>query len=442
MMKEDKAPSEWSDFNRWLKTPLLDRSFSFLPLKSRLRFRQVCTHFRKYAEQVSELSLCFDPDDPTRIFRDNEEDTAEPTDPLMFEESDEEIDKSVSKLNGLFSIAGKHLAKNLESLQVELPQSWFLRPNLRSHLDAVSPTLPLRSLLLGLGTAPNPSILSETLTPLSSTLEHLALECFHLQDPTATFAPPGQAFETPPGEEPVYLSVREDGFRNAPGRPGDPRTSLIASLASLSRLRTLRLSFWRLSDEDVESLAASLPNLRDLDVASAPGEGYGGHLSSAACKAIAQGCPHLQMLDISYHEDVEFDGIQELLRLCVHLRELDISRCRASETEEAVSRVVDCSVLSGGSLLILKFEALDVESPVLRGTVINAPRLLLVDGLLHGVIKPADFRPPLLASSDKPDEREAFAAQTETLVLAERASVARRFGENGWEFMEEDGDEA
>ena len=125
--------------------------------------------------------------------------------------------------------------------------------------------------------------------------------------------------------------------------------SMVNSLPGLVRLRFEHCYF---EDDDLEGLLSNLPNLRALSLTGRFGESFGddmgSYLTDKGLGFIAQCCPNLRSLDVSYHRQVTVSGVKATVDNCTHLRELYISN-----TREDMKKVASLATRSD-TLLLLK----------------------------------------------------------------------------------------
>ena len=124
----------------------------------------------------------------------------------------------------------------------------------------------------------------------------------------------------------------------------------IVSLASLSELRTLKLSWINdecmneyvilfthlkkleevelnyISDEVVDSLVMNNPNLRHLDISGSP------HLTSQSAVIIAENCSQLTLLEIVFCFGFSSSDIQKLIRACPKLKLANFGGTKIDDT--------------------------------------------------------------------------------------------------------------
>lgn len=130
------------------------------------------------------------------------------------------------------------------------------------------------------------------------------------------------------------------------------KAHLLTKIGSLSSLVSLTLDGGHLIDSDLEFLR-SLSGLRCLNLAGQFGEDGAGNtglsLTDKACQIIAECCPDLQQLELSYNRQVTATGVRDILTSCRHLREL-----RATATRITIDDLPNL-LPSSSTLLLLSF---------------------------------------------------------------------------------------
>lgn len=130
------------------------------------------------------------------------------------------------------------------------------------------------------------------------------------------------------------------------------KAAVLEKIGSLTSLVSLTLDGGHLRDSDLGFLQ-NLPNLRSLNLAGQFGHwvesSTGLSVTDEGCKLIADACPDLQQLELSYNRQVTSDGVRYILEACRHLRELRVAGSKVS-----LVNLVDI-LPSSHTLLLLSF---------------------------------------------------------------------------------------
>ena len=108
---------------------------------------------------------------------------------------------------------------------------------------------------------------------------------------------------------------------------------LIRKLSQIRNLRTLCLDDIALSPRNLQTLAPRLSQVRDLSLEGAFG-GQGGSITDASLALIADSCPNLLSLDVSYQRGITFAGLKHILQR-ISLVDLEASDIRLSTHQVA-----------------------------------------------------------------------------------------------------------
>jgi hypothetical protein len=88
-----------------------------------------------------------------------------------------------------------------------------------------------------------------------------------------------------------------------------------------NNLQYLSMKNWNLHDEHLEQIAQQCPHLQRLDLS------WCINITDEGIKAVAQQCPHLHSLDLESCDNITDKGFEELAQRCPHLQSLNLFSC-------------------------------------------------------------------------------------------------------------------
>lgn len=142
----------------------------------------------------------------------------------------------------------------------------------------------------------------------------------------------------------AHISVGSDRYCHG-CQPPDV-DELVRKLSQIRNLRTLALEDIALSPLNLRTLAPRLARVRDLSLEGAFG-GQGGSINDASLALIADSCPNLLSLNVSYQREITFAGLKRTLR------NLNLIDLEASDISLSTHQVAD--IVRNSSLKFLRY---------------------------------------------------------------------------------------
>jgi hypothetical protein len=149
----------------------------------------------------------------------------------------------------------------------------------------------------------------------------------------------------------------------------------------------LAVSDSQFRDEHVKIIILGLTNLRSLSLQGnfAP-QLFGGFLTDKTCDFVANRCPDLQTLDLSYQRKVTTGGLADVLSACRNLREL-----QTSATIEAPDLVH--LIQTSPTLLIFGFDSNHFSEEIFRRAIESTGGRTVLYQFFGGLVEVAGLTP-------------------------------------------------